>query len=139
MSNAFITQTRKALIRIGKIAPFIVCFIVGLSYAEDVYALALDRYVEFDDGVYLAKPLSWFIGNYFKYDIVSLVVLVVLSYSIETCIFNKLACLFLGINLVEEAYFDFELEPTAIYTICLANIVVAGYLTYKGLRILITK
>ena len=135
MNNKFVTKTRYALIRIGKIAPFIVCFIVMVSYIEDIYALALDRYIEFSDGIYLDKSLSWYIGNYFKYDLATLVVLVVISYAIETCIHNRLACLYLGINLLEKSYFDFELEPTYIYIICLANIIVAGWLTYKGIKI----
>lgn len=137
MNNNFITKTRVALIQIGKIAPFVVCFVVFISYAEDVYSLMFDRYVEFSDGVYLRKDLSWFIGNYFKYDLATLSFLVVLSYAIETCYWNKLVCLYLGINLLEKSYLDFELEPTTIYIICIANIVVCTYLCYKGLRLLI--
>ena len=139
MNNSFITKTRVTLIRIGKVAPFVVCFVVFISYTEDVYSLMFDRYVEFSDGVYLRKDLSWFIGNYFKYDLVTLSFLVVLSCAIETCFYNKLTCLYLGINLLEKSYFDFELEPTTIYIICLANIIVACYLTVKGLRIISRK
>ena len=43
----------------------------------------------------------------------------------------------LFVHLTEKSYFDFELEPTTIYIICLANIIVAGYITYKGIKILI--
>ena len=137
MNNNFITKTRVTLIRIGKIAPFVVCFVVFISYTEDVYSLMFDRYVEFSDGVYLRKDLSWFIGNYFKYDLATLSFLIVLSCAIETCVYNKLACLYLCINLLEKSYFDFELEPTAIYIICLANITVAGYLTVKGIKMIL--
>lgn len=139
MNNNFITKTRVTLIQIGKIAPFVVCFVVFISYTEDVYSLMFDRYVEFSDGVYLRKDLSWFIGNYFKYDLATLSFLVVLSCAIETCIYNKLACVYLGINLAEKSYFDFELEITTIYIICLANIIASAYLTYKGLNIIINK
>lgn len=137
MNNNFITKTRVKLIQIGKIAPFVVCFVVFISYTEDVYSLMFDRYVEFSDGVYLRKDLSWFIGNYFKYDLATLSFLVVLSCAIETCIYNKLACLYLSINLLEKSYFDFELEPIYIYIICLVNIIIAGYLTIKGIKILL--
>jgi hypothetical protein len=137
MNNNFITKTRVKLIQIGKIAPFVVCFVVFISYTEDVYSLMFDRYVEFSDGVYLRKDLSWFIGNYFKYDLATLSFLVVLSCAIETCIYNKLACLYLGINLLEKSYFDFELEPTYIYIICIINIAISFYLTYKGIKILL--
>jgi hypothetical protein len=67
-----------------------------------------------------------------------LVVLVILSIALSTCIYNKLACAYLGINLWEKSYFDFELEPTTVYIICFANIIVAGYLTVKGIKILLT-
>lgn len=137
MNNSFVTKTRITLIQIGKIAPFVVCFMVCVSYIEDVYSLLFNNYIEFYDGVYLEKPVSWFIGNYFKYDSVMLLLLVVLSFAIETCIYNKLACGYLGVNLMEKSCFDFELEPTAIYIICLANIIVAGCLTIKGIKILI--
>ena len=139
MNNNFITKTRVKLIQIGKIAPFVVCFVVFISYTEDVYSLMFDRYVEFSDGVYLRKDLSWFIGNYFKYDLATLSFLVVLSCAIETCIYNKLACGYLGINLAEKSYFDFELEPTTIYIICVINIVVSFYITFKGIKILLSK
>lgn len=134
----FVTRARISLIQIGKVAPFVVCFIVGISYVEDVYMLSFDKYIEFCDGVYLEKPISWFIGNYFKYDIVTILMLVVLSFAIETCIFNKMACAYLGINLAEKSYFDFEMDVWLIYAICLANIVIASYLTFKGL-VIVTK
>lgn len=139
MNNSFITKARYGLIRIGKVLPFVVCGIVCISYVEDIYALLYNNFIEFADGVYLDKSLSWFIGNYFTYDIVMLFVIIVLSIAIETCIYNKLACLYLGINLFEKSYFDFELEPTAIYIICTLNIIVAGYLTFRGLKILLSK
>lgn len=93
--------------------------------------------MEFYDGVYLDKPISWFIGNYLKYDIGTLFVLTILSFAISTCIYNKLACAYLAINLIEKSYFDFEMDEWAIYTICITNIIVAAYLTYKGLKIVL--
>ena len=82
---------------------------------------------------------AYIVGNYFEYNLQMLVVLCVISIAIETCIYNKMACGYLGINLAEKSYFDFELEPTTIYAICLANIIVCGYLTYKGIKIFINK
>ena len=137
MNNIFITRTRVALIEIGKAAPFIVCFVVFISYTEDIFALSFHRYLQFSDGTYLDKPVSWFIGNYFKYDTVSLFVLVVLSYAVQTCVYNKLACLYLAVNLFEKSFFDFEMDALMIYAICTANIIVSGYLTYKAIKILL--
>ena len=135
--NAIIYRTRILLINIGKILPFFICSIVLVSYFESIVSMYNEDYILYDSYAILRKPVSYFIGSYFEYNLQMLVVLCVISIAIETCIYNKLACGYLGINLAEKSYFDFELEPTTIYIICLANIIVAGYLTYKGIRILI--
>ena len=132
-----IHKARIWLIRLGKVLPFVICFIVMLSYSETAFNLATNDLFSWCGIVIPSKPISWFISGYFEYNLQMLVVLVILSIAIQTCVYNKLACAYLGINLAEKSYFDFELEPTTIYIICLANILVAGYLTYKGIKILI--
>lgn len=134
-----INAIRRLLIRIGKVLPFVIGFIVCFNYVECFYALCVDDYLLYDNIVILNTPISFFVGKHFEYNIQMLAVLIIISIAIETCIYNKLACLYLGINLLEKSYFDFELEPTAIYIICTLNIIVAGYLTYKGIAILTKK
>lgn len=134
-----ITKIRRLLIRIGKILPFVVCLLMCINYLESAISLAINNFLIYDDVVILNTPFSFFIGRYFEYNIQMLVVLIIISYAVETCVFNKLACLYLGINLLEKSYFDFEVEPTYIYIICLANIIVAGWLTHKGIRIISRK
>lgn len=135
MANDGLDGVRRLLINVGKILPFVVCFIVLISYIENVYALTIEDYMYYDGYCVLNKKVSNFIGSIFEYNIQTLAVLVLISFAISTCIYNKLACLYLGINLLEKSYFDFELEPTTIYIICLANIIVAVYLTVKGITI----
>lgn len=132
--NTFIHKTRVALIRIGKVLPFVICLIVLVSYAESCIGLYKHDFILYDDYVIINKPISFFIGNYFEYNVQMLVVLCVISISISTCIYNKLACVYLGVNLIEKSYFNFELEPTYIYIICITNIIVSSYLIYKGIR-----
>ena len=132
-----INRFRRLLIQVGKVLPFAVCFLVVINFTETVFALATNDFLMYDGIVIPNTRISFFIGHYFEYNIQMLVVLCIISVAIETCIYNKLACLYLGINLLEKSYFDFELEPTTIYIICLANIIVAGYLTVKGIKILL--
>lgn len=130
MINTF----RKALIRLGKFVPFVLCFIVCISYIECVWALYNNSYIEFADGVCLNKPISWAIGEQFEYNITHLSVLCILSIAVNTCIYNKLTCVYLLFNLLEKSYFDFELEPTTIYIICVINIIITSFLCYKGIK-----
>lgn len=127
---------RILLIRIGKILPFIVCSIVAVSYIESAFALYTENFVLYDNCAVLNKPVSFFIGEYFEYNVQTLFVLCVISIAIETCLWNRLACLYLGINLLEKSYFDFEIEPSVIYAVCMANIMISTFLVYKGIRVL---
>ena len=130
-----IYNARISLIRIGKVLPFIVCLVASISYFESCLALCTENYILYDSYVILNKPISFFIGQYFEYNLQMLVVLCVISVAIETCIYNKLACLYLGVNLLEKSYFDFELDIWQIYVISILNLIISAYFTYKGITI----
>lgn len=134
-----INKIRRLLIHIGKVLPFVVCFLMCINYSETAFALATSDFLVYDGVVIPNTAFSFLIGQYFEYNLQMLFVLVILSIAIQTCVYNKMACAYLGINLAEKSYFDFELEPTAIYLICLANIIVAGYLTLRGINIIMLK
>lgn len=134
-----INQARRLLINIGKMLPFVVCFLVLLNYAESLYAMMTEDYLNYDGCIILNTPIAFYIGSHFEYNIQMLVVLCVISVAIETCIYNKLACLYLGVNLFEKSYFDFELEPYQIYVIIAVNLIASGFFVYKGVKILTNK
>lgn len=134
-----INKFRKLLIRIGKILPFVICFLVCFNYTETAFALVTNDLLWYDGIVIPNTPISFVIGNYFEYNIQMLVVLCIISVAIETCIYNKLACLYLGVNLLEKSYFDFELDIWQIYIISLLNLIISAYFTYKGLSIYLHK
>ena len=131
-----VTKIRKLLIKVGKVLPFVICFITCLNFIETAFATATSDFLVYDGIVIPNTPISFFIGQYFEYNVQMLAVLIIISIAIETCIYNKLACVYLGVNLAEKSYFDFELDIWQIYTIATINLLVSGYFTYKGIRIL---
>lgn len=131
-------NSRRLLIRFGKVQPFILCFIVCLVYTETLYSLLNKNFLYFCDCVIINTPISFTIANILEYDWLFIILSTIISLAIEVCKWNLYATAFLFFNLFEKSYFDFELEPTAIYIICIANIIVAGYLTLKGIKILLT-
>lgn len=135
-----IHRARVFLIELGKMLPFIVCFIVLISYAEDLFALVTNNFAVYDGSYVLNKPLSWWIGQYFEYNLITVVILLTISVAIETCVWNKICILYLSLQLMEKSYFiDVELYPEQIYVIVIANIIVSAYLVYKGFSILLKK
>lgn len=137
MNNDGLNKIRALLINIGKVFPFILCSIIFISYTETLFSVATSNFLVYDGSLIPNKCFSWLLSVYFEYNLQLLFVVTILTFAIRTCIHNKLALGYTYINLAEKSYFDFELEPTTIYIICLANIIVAGYLTFKGIKILL--
>lgn len=134
MTNRF----RRLLIRIGKVLPFLLCFLVLVNYSETLISLATSDYLEYDGIVIPNTPISFFVGKYFEYDLSMLSVLFIISIAVETCIWNKAACLYLGANLYEKSFFETNVYDNEVYyVVCAINIVLASYFTLKGIRILI--
>lgn len=139
MTN-LITAIRRLLIRFGKAIPFVLSFVVCISYIECVTAMVMDNYVVYDNFAIPYTPLSYKLASIFEYDWMTILATTILSYAVETCVWNKISIAYLALQLAFKNYIaDFELEPTTIYIICLANIFVAGYLTVKGIKILLSK
>ena len=133
MTKGLAYRMRVALINTGKMLPFLICVVAFVSYAESAFALATSDFLDTDDAIILNKPLSWIIADYFRYNIVTIVVLTILSYSINACKWNKLALLYLAIQLYEKEYFlTIELDAFVIYIICVVNMLVCSFLIYKG-------
>ena len=132
-----INKARRFLIRIGKALPFVVCFLLLLHYLECLIAIVTESYLLYDSFAILYTPFSFMLGSYFEYNLQMLVVLFVMSIAIETCYWNKLACLYLWANLLEKSYFDFEMNAWMISVICTLNILISGFFVYKGVKILL--
>ena len=133
-----ILRTRYALVRIGKALPFVICFLAIMSYAETVFALATNDLVSCGGNIIPNTPVSWFIGNYFEYNMQTLIVVAIISVAVETCVWNKLACIYLGFNLWEKYYFaSVDLYAEYIYMVAVANIIVNAFFVYKGVKMVI--
>jgi len=131
------TTFRRLLIQLGKTLPFVLCAVILVSYIETVFNLTTSHFLNLDGVIILNTPISFIVGQIFEYDLLVCCIMLTMSIAIEACKWNLWATFYTFVHIAEKYYFDFELEPTTIYIICLANIIVAGYLTYKGIKILI--
>ena len=126
---------RVLLIRLGKISPFLITFIVFISYVESLLALMTNSLAEYNGEVVLYKPLSWTIASYFEYDMYVVGFLTILAIAIETCIWNKLALLYLFIQLIEKGLLaHVMLDLLAYYIIVITNALISLVFTLKGIR-----
>ena len=131
-----INKVRRLLIQIGKILPFVICGLLLFGYAETLFAVITSRFLDWNGIVIPNTPISFFIGRYFEYNLQMLVVLCIISIAIETCVWNKLTCAYLGIVLLQKHFLDFEMEESTICVICTLNIIVCAVLIYKGFKML---
>lgn len=132
-----ITTFRRLLIQLGKTLPFVLCVAILVLYIETVFNLATSHFLYLDGVVIPNTPISFVVGQIFEYDLLVCCIMLTMSIAIEACKWNLWTTFYVFAHIAEKYYFDFELEPTTIYIICIANIIIAGYLTYKGIRILL--
>lgn len=141
MNNPLANAARKTLIRFGKIFPFVLCSIISISYIENLYIVLTFNVIIVDGIIIYNTPLSFMIGMKLEYDVLFSFISSIISLSVEVCKYNLMAIAYIWLNLTERHYF-FNNRPCdneIYYIICLANILVAGYLTVKGIKILINK
>ena len=135
-----INRARRLLINFGKMIPFVLCFMVLISYTESLYALSTDNVMLYGDSAALYTPISFYIAKRFEYDWLTILATTILSISIETCYWNKLALFYLFIQLWEKTYFStIELYPEYIYAIIAVNLLCSGFFVFKGITILFGK
>lgn len=135
-----IHRARILLIELGKVLPFVVCGIVLISYIESLVALIREDFLIYEDSMVLNKPLSWMIAQWFEYNLVTIVIMSIISVAIETCVWNKITIAYLTLQLIGKNYsLMVELYLEDIYLIVITNILTSGLLTYKGINQLITK
>lgn len=129
-------KTRVILVNMGKMLPFVLCGIILISYSETLFSLATSDFVEWSGYIIPNTPISWFVGNYFEYDLVTLFALLIMSIAVQTCFWNKLSLLYLFLQLKEKEYLSsIELYTEYIYAICIINIVLCVFFCYKGITI----
>lgn len=130
-----VNVARRLLVNTGKSLPFAICAIVLISYTESLYAIITESYVDYGDYVSLRKPISEFIGGIFEYDWMTVVVLSILSISLETCIWNKISVLYLVAHLLFKNYIkNIEIDSVDVYAIAMTNITICWFLVAKGLK-----
>lgn len=139
MKSSIAHRARIAMIETGKQLPFIVCFFVFVSYFESLYALLAEDFIQFGDGVYLNKPISWFFGGLVEYSIQFIILATIISFAIQACKWNKLAIVYLSFQLYEKHYFvNHQFENTNIYYVVIAiNLILCAFFVTKGLQRLV--
>ena len=132
---------RRTLIRFGKVCPFVLCFIVLISDVENIFAIATNNTIWYGNTLVYNTPISFKIGSVSEYDIFAVGIIGLISISIEACVYNITAVIFLAFLLYRNYHFAIS-EPyeNSIYltTMTICSIIEIFYI-YKGLRILFTK
>lgn len=137
MKNGITYKARIVIIRFAKTFPFILCTLVLLSYVDCMIALATENFASYGNFIIPYTPFSWFIGKIFEYGIYSIILALILSCAMETCIYNRLCVLYLFIHLIAKHYIlQVEMYEEYIYMTCAINIIICSLFVYKGFKIL---
>jgi len=136
-TNGITMSARRGIIWIGKYAPFAVVAIVTLSNIEALYSLLAEQYAEYNGEIVYYKPISWFIGDYFKLSIAWVAALAVLSVGVEACVWNRACISFLAVVLWQKDFFlEHTIDETYFAVVLIVNSAIGTLLIIKGLRII---
>jgi len=139
-ANGITMSARRGIIWIGKYAPFAIVAIVTLSNIEALYSLLTEQYAEYNGEIVYYKPISWFIGDYFKLSIAWVFALFVLSIGVEACAWNRACIVFLSLVLLQKDFFlEHTIDETYFAVVLIANSTIGVLLVSKGLKILLSK
>lgn len=137
-ANGITMSARRGIIWIGKYAPFVIVAIVTLSNTEALYSLLTKQYAEYNGEIVYYKPISWFIGNYFKLSIAWVAALAVLSVGVEACFWNRACVAFLAVILWQKYFFlENTINETYFAAVLIANSTIGTLLVIKGIKIML--
>ena len=137
-TNGITMSARRGIILIGKYAPFIIVAIVTLSNTEALYSLLAEQYAEYNGEIVYYKPISWFIGDYFKLSIAWIFALFVLSIGVEACVWNRACIAFLAIVLWQKDFFlEHTINETYFAVVLIVNSTIGTLLVIKGIKIVL--
>lgn len=137
-ANGITMSARRGIIWIGKYAPFVIEAIVTLSNTEALYSLLTEQYAEYNGEIVYYKPISWFIGNYFKLSIAWVAALAVLSVGVEACFWNRACVAFLAVILWQKDFFlENTINETYFAAVLIANSTIGTLLVIKGIKIML--
>lgn len=137
-ANGITMSARRCIIWIGKYAPFVIVAIVTLSNIETLYSLLTEQYAEYNGEIVYYKPISWFIGDYFKLSIAWVAALAVLSVGVEACVWNRACIAFLTVVLWQKDFFlEHTINETYFAVALIVNSTIGTLLVIKGIKILL--
>lgn len=124
-------KVERLIVKIGKALPFVLCFFVLISIIEVAYSYTNERYA--DGRLYL--PISWSIGYIVRYDWLTIVAMLSLSYGLSNCWRNKAAIFYLIFNLIQKFIIEsITMNSTLIYYYIVFNITILVVILFLGLQ-----
>ena len=131
---------RKLLIRIGKIIPFVLAFIVLVGYVENVYSVLTDRICIDEYGMaFYYCPFSTWISNLVYIDWFDVLLVWILCFALELCKYSFRCAYLITLNLAVRFVLEhFYLPNPVLIHLCAFMALLGLYCVYGGIKILLS-
>lgn len=132
---------RKLLIRIGKVIPFLLAFILLVNYLEIIYSIAYDvTIMDFNRYMIYTTPISNHIGDMVYIDWFDVLLIWILCYALELCKYTFRCAVYITLALcLRFALERFYIENGIVIGICAFMALYGLYCAYGGLKVLTNK
>lgn len=135
------TLFRKLLIRLGKIIPFVLSFILLVGYIEKIYSIITNNtIVDAEENIIYNMPISFFIADIVYIDWLDVLLVWILCVALELCKYSFRCAYLITLNLpfrwlVEHVY----IESGIIVGIASFMALLGSYCVYGGFKVLLHK
>ena len=132
------TLFRKFLIRLGKVIPFVIAFILLISYIETIYAIiSSDTIVDAEDNVVYNLPISFFFADFIYIDWFDVLLVWILCFALELCKYTFRCAYLITINLVFRTIIEnANLSNHYIVALCIFMALWSCMCLYGGIKVI---
>lgn len=124
---------RKLLIRIGKVIPFVLAFIVLVGYVENVYSVLTDRICIDEYGMaFYYCPFSTWISNLVYIDWFDVLLVWILCFALELCKYSFRCAYYLLLNLFVRTSLEYFYLDNGIVVGLASFMALAGFYCVCG-------
>ena len=136
-----ITFFRKMLVRLGKIIPFVLAFVLFVGYTETIYAIISNNtIIDAEENIVYNLPISFFLADIVYIDWLDVLLVWILCVALELCKYSFRCAYLITLNLpfrwlVEHV----SMSDGTIISIASFMALAGLYCVYGGIKVLTNK
>ena len=133
-----ITFFRKMLVRLGKIIPFVLAFVLFVGYTETIYAIISNNtIIDAEENIIYNLPVSFFLADIVYIDWLDVLLVWILCVALELCKYSFRCAYLITLNLPFRWLVEnYEIPDNVIITCSFIMALLSLLCLYGGIKVI---